>query len=183
MKNTSDFIKNRLEKKRDFFQESMALKRAHTLQTFHQVQSTDDILAIVNDVIEERQKVGFSIRDKKEMYNYFGETLTPLYLNFVKDIFKQKFGPITKNVIESFGDTIKTSKEQFPTSYQKQSSTIKEIIEGKLFIHTNMSTNTMKAYIENVAQSLGFIVKHREPEVDELMQQEEEQKKDEDLPF
>lgn len=159
---------------------ALKFKRSVISQEHHQIQSVDDILQIVNEVIEEKQKVGFTIFLHDYANNYFGETLTPLYVNFVKDIFEQKYGPITKSVVEAFGDTIKTTKDQFPTSYQKQQSSIKEIIPNHLYIHTNMSSQTMRQYLNNIALALCVKIKHKEEETDPLM---EEEKNKQDLPF
>jgi hypothetical protein len=159
---------------------ALKFKRSVILQEHHQIQSVDEILQIVNEVIEEKQKVGFTIYLHNYPNNYFGESLTPLYVNFVKDIFEQKYGPITKSVVEAFGDTMKTSKDQFPNSYQKQQSSIKEIIPNSLYIHTNMSSQTMRQYLSNIAVALCVKIKHKEEELDPLM---EEEKNKQDLPF
>jgi hypothetical protein len=159
---------------------ALKFKRSVILQQHHRIQSEDEILNLINDVIQEKQKVGFTVYLNNYPNNYFGESLTPLYVNFVKDIFCQKYGPITKAVIEAFGETIKTSKDLFPASYQKQQSTIKEIIFNKLYIHTSMSSQTMRQYLDNISQALCVKIKHKEEEMDPLM---EEEKNKQDLPF
>jgi hypothetical protein len=171
---TSEYTKRKLEGNSKI-NALMRAKQRSILMTgdASKIQTTADILALVDQVTEERKQIGFHLESIYGKYDYYGETLTPLYLSFVKDIFNQKFGPVTKKVIEAFGDTLKTQKESFPESYQKQKTSIKEVIEGVLYIHTNMSILTMKKYISQISEELGCVIKFKDPKNDSLLESEE----------
>jgi hypothetical protein len=78
--------------------------------------------------------------------------LTKNYVKFITDVFAATFGEVTEAQVEALGDSIKASSSDFKTSYQNKKSVIKEIGEG-VFIHTSMSSDTMRIKIKNVVES------------------------------
>ena len=83
--------------------------------------------------------------------------LTKNYVKFLTDVFADIFGEVTEAQVEALGDSIKASSSDFKTSYQNKKSVIKEIGEG-VFIHTSMSSETIKIKIKNVMESLNLIL-------------------------
>jgi hypothetical protein len=146
-------------------------------------QTKDEILSMVNLVLKEKEQVGFSFSewDLSKTHFYMGDNFTEAYYKFVLDIFNQKFGVIKKETIEAFGDTIQTSVDKFPQSYQKQKSSIKTIFEGGLYFHTNMNIDNIKLMIINLAESMFYKVIFKEKETDKTHGMSMEQAKNKKL--
>lgn len=127
-------------------------------------QTIDDIVNIVSSVIETEITGGFStsrmasIEDDFWGDEYYEKDLTKSYIKLVKDIFNLKYGEINREVIECFGDTIKTNRNQFKPSYK---STIKEIVKDKIYTHTSLSKTSMRKMIDSLGKKLHFSVTHR----------------------
>lgn len=146
-------------------------------------QTKDEILSMVSLVLKEKEQVGFSFSewDLSQTHFYMGDNFTEAYCKFVLDIFNQKFGPIKKETIEAFGDTIQTSVDKFPQSYQKQKSSIKTIFEGGLYFHTNMNIDNIKNMIIKLAESMYYKVDFKEKETDKTHGMSMEQAKNQKL--
>ena len=146
-------------------------------------QTKDEILSMVNLVLKEKEQVGFSFLewDLSKTHFYMGDNFTEAYCKFVLDIFNQKFGDIKKETIEAFGDTIQTSVDKFPQSYQKQKSSIKTIFEGGLYFHTNMNIDNIKDMIMKLAESMYYKVDFKEKETDKTHGMSMEQAKNQKL--
>jgi hypothetical protein len=97
---------------------------------------------------------------------YYEKDLTKSYIKLVKDIFDLKYGEINREVIECFGDTIKTSKTQFKTSYK---TTIKEIIKDKIYIHTSLNKSAIRKMVNLLGRTLDFNVTHRYSKSEKLL--------------
>jgi hypothetical protein len=125
-------------------------------------QTIDDIVNIVSSVIETEISGGFSTifiyGGDFSGNEYYEKDLTKSYIKLVKDIFDLKYGEINREVIECFGDTIKTSKTQFKTSYK---TTIKEIIKDKIYIHTSLNKSAIRKMVNLLGRTLDFKVTHR----------------------
>jgi len=125
-------------------------------------QTIDDIVNIVSSVIETEITGGFSTTfmafDDFWGDEYYEKDLTKSYIKLVKDIFDLKYGEINREVIECFGDTIKTSKTQFKSSYK---TTIKEIIKDKIYIHTSLNKSAIRKMVNLLGRTLDFNVTHR----------------------
>lgn len=79
----------------------------------------------------------------KETYNE-GD-LTKNYVKFSTDLLSGKYGSeFMEEIIEGFGETLKTSIKDFKESYQKKQSSIKEVLPS-VFIHTSMSKILMES--------------------------------------
>lgn len=134
-----------------------SLKLVQSIKTESKItkQSAEDIISLVNLVQKEKEQVGFSVLDFNfNEFFYLGDTFTEAYCKFVADIFNQKFGDVNKKTIEAFGDTLQTSFDKFPNSYQKQKSSIKTIFEGRLYFHTNMNIGNLKNMVIKLTESL-----------------------------
>ena len=126
-------------------------------------QTKDEILSMVNLVLKEKEQVGFNLLDWNfNESNYMGDNFTEAYCKLVLDIFNQKFGNVRKETIEAFGDTLQTSINNFPKSYQKQKSSIKTIFEGNLYFHTNMNIDNIKLMIIKLTESMHYKVNFKE---------------------
>jgi hypothetical protein len=152
-------------------------------------QTVNEIVDIISSVIETEISGGFATRRIAEDNDFWGDEyyvgdLTKSYLKLVKDIFNLKYGEINREVIECFGDTIKTSRGQFKSSYK---TTIKEIIPGKIYIHTSMNKLALRKMINSLGKCLNFKVSHRysKSEKDEKVVNETLKRiaSDSDLPF
>jgi|688.fasta_scaffold119374_5 hypothetical protein len=128
-------------------------------------QTVNEIVDIISSVIETEITGGFTTHrmpgvDEIDFWGdeYYEGDLTKSYLKLVKDIFNLKYGEINREVIECFGDTIRTNRDQFKSSYK---TTIKEIIPEKVYIHTSMNKLTLRKMINSLAKSLDFKVTHR----------------------
>lgn len=125
-------------------------------------QTIDDIVNIVSSVIETEITGGFSTifiyGEDFSGNEYYEKDLTKSYIKLVKDIFDLKYGEINREVIECFGDTIKTSKTQFKSSYK---TTIKEIIKDKIYIHTSLNKSAIRKMVNLLSRTLDFTVTHR----------------------
>jgi hypothetical protein len=125
-------------------------------------QTIDDIVNIVSSVIETEITGGFSTifiyGGDFSGDEYYEKDLTKSYIKLVKDIFTLKYGEINREVIECFGDTIKTSKTQFKSSYK---TTIKEIIKDKIYIHTSLNKSAIRKMVNLLGRTLDFKVTHR----------------------
>lgn len=118
-------------------------------------QTAEEIISLVNLVHKEKEQVGFSVLDLNfDEFVYMGDSFTEAYCKFVTDIFNQKLGDVNKKTIEAFGDTLQTSFDKFPNSYQKQKSSIKTIFEGRLYFHTNMNVDNLKNMVIKLTESL-----------------------------
>jgi hypothetical protein len=153
-------------------------------------QTIDDIVNIVSSVIETEITGGFSTSfisfDDFWGDEYYEKDLTKSYVKLVKDIFNLKYGEINRETIECFGDTIKTNKNQFKSSYK---TTIKEIIKDKIYIHTSLSKVSIRKIVDLLGINLNFKVTHRysksevnEKQVNETINRIVNQKNN-DLPF
>ena len=155
-------------------------------------QTVDEIVNIISSVIETEITGGFTTHRMPGIGDtgfwgdeYYEGDLTKSYLKLVKDIFNLKYGVVTRNVVECFGDSIRTGKDQFKSSYK---TTIKEIIPGKVYIHTSMNKLTIRKMINSLGKSLDFRVTHRysKSEQDEKIVNETLNRitsSDSDLPF
>lgn len=125
-------------------------------------QTMDDIMGIVLSVIDTENIGGFTIHYVSDSdfckCEYYEKDLTKSYIKLVKDIFNLKYGEINREVIECFGDTIKTNINQFKPSYK---STIKEIVKDKIYIHTSLSKTSIRKMIDSLGKKLHFSVTHR----------------------
>ena len=126
-------------------------------------QTIDDIVNIVSSVIETEPTTGFTIhylphRKNRHPNEYYEKDLTTSYIKLVKDIFNLKYGEINREVIKCFGDTIKTSETQFKSSYR---TTIKEIIEDKIYVHTSLNKLAIRKTINSLSKVLNFKVIHK----------------------
>ena len=121
-------------------------------------QSLDEIIGLVKTIAKNQENGGFTIMgdgfpEEIKLGDYYEIDLTKSYVKFVKDIFvNQKYGLITENTIKSFGETIKTDKDKFKSSYQ---GNVKEIIKNSLYIHTTMTKEDMRVLIDEIAKSFG----------------------------
>jgi hypothetical protein len=93
-------------------------------------------------------------KSKKEVF-YNEDDLTKSYVMFVKDVLSEKYGSINERVIKSFGQTLKTSIDKFKPSYVQKKSSIKEVIPN-VYIHTSMSSESMKTFIIKIAESVNY---------------------------
>jgi hypothetical protein len=128
-------------------------------------QTIDQIVGLVNKVSKTQQNGGFTIYElgfpeNIKVADYYESDLTKSYIEFVKDIFNQKYGNITEKLITSFGDSIKTSKNDFKESYRKS---IKEIVPGKIYIHTIITTEKLRLLIDDICESMSHKSIHKEP--------------------
>jgi len=125
-------------------------------------QTIDDIINIISSVIETEVTGGFSTTtisaDNFWGDEYYEKDLTKSYIKLIKDIFDLKYGEINREVIECFGDTIKTSKTQFKSSYK---TTIKEIVKDKIYIHTSLNKSSIRKMVNLLGRTLDFKVTHR----------------------
>lgn len=154
-------------------------------------QTIDDIVNIVSSVIEAEITGGFTVEFEPslaefEIEEYYEKDLTKSYIKLVKDIFNLKYGEINREVIECFGDTIKTSKTQFKSSYK---TTIKEIIKDKIYVHTSLNKSAIRKMVDSLGKTLSFDVTHRysKSEINEKQVNETINKimveQNDDLPF
>ena len=142
-------------------------------------QTVDDIVNIISSVIETEITGGFTTHCIAKDNDFWGDEyyegdLTKSYLKLVKDIFNFKYGEVDREVIECFGDTIRTGKDQFKSSYK---TTIKEIIPKKIYIHTSMNKLALRKMINSLGKCLNFKVSHR------YSKSERDDNFDGDLPF
>jgi hypothetical protein len=98
---------------------------------------------------------------------YCEDDLTKNYVKFLKDVFTDKYGPVTINQIEALGDSIKSDITDFKKSYQSKKSVIKEIAEG-VFIHTALNSESIRVKIKNVVESFNGVVRWPKDISDEL---------------
>ena len=99
---------------------------------------------------------GFIVNDVE----YFESCLSASYVLFLNDVFQNKYGAITRGIIEGFGPNIKKTKEAFPKSY---SSVIKDIKlnDGNLiYIRIGMTKKEIRKSIDGLAAMLSIKVKH-----------------------
>jgi len=93
----------------------------------------------------------------KEVYNE-GD-LTKNYVSFTTDLLSGKYGDeFIEEIIECFGESLKTSEKDFKDSYRKKPSSIKEIIPG-VFIHTSMSKILMESMIVSLVNKARLHIK------------------------
>ena len=118
-------------------------------------QTTLDIYKIIDELQDNIE--GFIVNDVE----YFESSLSASYVLFLNDVFQNKYGAITRGVIERFGSSnIKTTKEAFHKSY---SSVIKEIKlnDGNLiYIRIGMTKKEIRKSIDGLAAMLSIKVKH-----------------------
>jgi len=154
-------------------------------------QTIDDIVNIVSSVIETEITGGFTTHYLPSDGDFWGDEyyekdLTKSYIKLVKDIFNLKYGEINREVIECFGDTIKTSKTQFKSSYK---TTIKEIIKDKIYVHTSLNKSAIRKMVDSLGKTLSFVLTHRysKSEINEKQVNEAINKimveQNDDLPF
>jgi hypothetical protein len=84
--------------------------------------------------------------------------LTKNYVMFVTDLLTEKFGPVTEDIILSFGESLKTDKKDFKESYQSKTSSLKEILPS-VFIHTSMSKIMMESFLVDIVKSAKLSIK------------------------
>jgi hypothetical protein len=102
--------------------------------------------------------------EKKVLYDE-GD-LTKNYVKFSTDLLSGQYGEeFLEEVIVSYGETLKTNIEHFSESYQKKSSSIKEI-QPNVFIHTSMSSLLMESILVNIVRSARLAIKFLENKKD-----------------
>lgn len=85
--------------------------------------------------------------------------LTKNYVKFASDLLSGKFGTeFIEEIIEGFGETLKTNSNDFKESYKKKQSSIKEILPS-VFIHTSMSKVLMESMIATLVHRARLEVK------------------------
>ena len=84
--------------------------------------------------------------------------LTKNYVMFVTDLLTEQFGPVTEDIVLSFGESLKTDKRDFKESYQSKSSSLKEILPS-VFIHTSMSKLMMEGFLVDIVKSAKLSIK------------------------
>lgn len=108
--------------------------------------------------VSTKPSLGHIFNDEKLIEVIYSEgDLTKNYVKFITDVFAGIFGEVTEAQVEALGDSIKASLSDFKTSYQNKKSVIKEIGEG-VFIHTSMSSETMRIKIRNVVESFDGVL-------------------------
>jgi hypothetical protein len=101
-----------------------------------------------------------ALRDTEEIKEVYNEgDLTKNYVKFATDLLSEKYGgEFLKEIIEGFGESLKTSEKDFKESYQKKPSSIKEIMPS-VFIHTSMSKILMEYMIVTLVNKARLHVK------------------------
>jgi len=97
------------------------------------------------------------IEEIKEVYNE-GD-LTKNYVKFATDLLSGKYGvEFLEEIIQGFGESLKTNGKDFKESYKKKPSSIKEIMPS-VFIHTSMSKILMESMIVTLVNKARLHVK------------------------
>jgi hypothetical protein len=128
--------------------------KTNLIELINKVQNklSDGCFEISNYPIAEYTKH----KENKVLYNE-GD-LTKNYVKFSTDLLTGKYGEeFLEEVIESYGETLKTDISDFSESYQKKTSSIKEI-QPNVFIHTSMSNLLMESTLINIVRSARLVI-------------------------
>ena len=128
-----------------------------------QMDLGEDVFEISNHTLS---SVMSDMEQINEVYNE-GD-LTKNYVKFATELLGGKYGEeFTEEIIQAFGETIKTNINDFKESYQKKSSSIKEILPS-VFIHTSMSSIIMESLLVNLTRAARLHIKfHNKTKVNE----------------
>ena len=138
------------------------MQKAYSIFVLIILKNMNKIQNLIKKTEEKNKKSSFTVSTnslndlldgkKTNEITYSENDMTKNYVKFLTDVFAGVFCEVTEEQVVALGDSIKASASDFKTSYQNKKSVIKEINDG-VFIHTSMSSETIRIKIKNVVDS------------------------------